>query len=176
MTLVRALDPQKPAPKKTARQQQSSSIPNPAGNGRGHDFVPQGSFAGYGSMTYQLPHEVPEGAVVISFKLAPEVSLEWLLQFADNLQGLPGLEGETFRGVLVRPDVYHWYALNPDLLYKPWGEACMAAQGRLPAIDHKLEANSKEDAERIERVLRPRTERLTRYEGDVLRRKLIIDD
>jgi hypothetical protein len=55
----------------------------------------------------QLPHEVPEGAVVIMFKLLPDVPLEWLLRFADTLQGLPGLEGEAFRGLLVRPDVYH---------------------------------------------------------------------
>lgn len=54
----------------------------------------------------QFPHEVPEGAVVILFNLKSDVPLEWLLRFSDTLQGLPGLEGEAFQGVMVRPDVY----------------------------------------------------------------------
>lgn len=58
-------------------------------------------------ISLQLPHEVPEGVEAVVFKLKPDVSLEWLLQLADTLQGLPGLEGESFQGLLVRPDVYY---------------------------------------------------------------------
>lgn len=35
-----------------------------------------------------------------------------------------------------------WHAVKPELLLKPWGEACIAAQGYLP-ICFKIEANSK---------------------------------
>jgi hypothetical protein len=43
-----------------------------------------------------------------------------------------------------------WHAVKPELLLKPWGEACIAAQGYLP-ICFKIEANSKVSLEGAKR-------------------------
>lgn len=36
-----------------------------------------------------------------------------------------------------------WYEVEPNLLHKPWGEACIATQRHHPALDFKVQANSK---------------------------------
>jgi hypothetical protein len=51
----------------------------------------------FSNFVAQVHRESPEGAVIIQFMLKDEVSMEWLLRFADTLQGLPGLEGEILR-------------------------------------------------------------------------------
>lgn len=47
-----------------------------------------------------------------------------------------------------------WYEVKPDLLHRPWGEACTATQRHHPAIDFKVEANSKVRFIRMEFVTR----------------------